>query len=177
VGFGQKTHSLYVVGVMNVSRKQILDNLFETFEPIIENMGLELLDVEFTSEEGRTILRVTIYEPDGVTLDDCVAVDRTVGPILDELDPIPGSYNLEVSSPGLERRLKRDKEYQIFSGRLCRVNLYGPVNGKRTFEGILLGLGDSSGEQTVVIRAENEEIALPRAMVSKVQLVYREKPF
>lgn len=177
MGFGQKTHSLYVVGVMNVSRKQILDNLFEVFEPVIENMGLALLDIELTSESGRTILRVTIYKPDGVTLDDCVAVDRTIGPMLDELDPIPGSYNLEVSSPGLERTLKRDREYEIFRGCFCRVNLYGPVNGKRTFQGILLGLGDSSGEETVIIRTENEEVALPRQKVSKVQLVYQEKPF
>jgi len=171
-----KTHSLYVVGVINVGRREILNNLFETFGPIVENMGLELLDIEFTSEAGRPILRVTIYKPEGVTLDDCVSVDRAVSPILEEMDPIPGSYSLEVSSPGLERALKRDKEYEIFSGRACRVNLYGPIDGKRTFEGALIGLGGTQGEEAVIIRGEHGEIALPRRNVSKVQLVYQEKP-
>ncbi|MGI6620004.1 MAG: ribosome maturation factor RimP [Bacillota bacterium] len=159
-----------------MGQKDALNKLFETFEPLLKDMGYELLDVELTSEMGRPILRVTICKPEGITLDDCVAVDKALDPVLEELDPIPGSYNLEVSSPGLERTLKRNKEYEVFSGRACRVNLYAPVDGKRTFEGTLVGLGQIGDEQAVVIRGEHGELALPRRNVSKVQLVYKERP-
>ena len=171
-----KSHSLYVGGVISVSHKNALNKLFEVLEPFLKDMGYELLDVELTSEAGRPILRVTIYKPEGITLDDCVAVDKAIDPVLEELDPIPSSYNLEVSSPGLERTLKRDKEYEVFRGRACRVNLYAPVDGKRTFEGTLVGLGQTADEETVVIRGEHGDIALPRRNVSKVQLVYKERP-
>jgi ribosome maturation factor RimP len=160
-----------------VGQKDVVDKLFEVFEPFLKDMGYELLDVELTSDMGRQILRVTIYKTEGITFDDCIAVDKALDPILEELDPIPGSYNLEVSSPGLERTLKRDKEFEIFSGRECRVNLYAPVDGKRSFEGILVGLDRSADEESVVIRDEDGDIALPRHNVSKVQLVYKEKPW
>jgi ribosome maturation factor RimP len=159
-----------------LSRREVLNDLFEAFEPVVRDAGVELLDIELTSEAGTTILRVTIYRPQGVTLDDCVAVDKILSPLLDEIDPFPGSYNLEVSSPGLERRLKRNKEFQIFSGRLCRVNLYGPVDGKRSFQGILMGLTDSP-EEAVIINTKEGQKALSRQNISKVQLVYQEESF
>ncbi len=159
-----------------MSRKQLLEGLFEAFEPEVRAAGLELLDVELTSDENRkTILRVTIYSPNGVTLDDCVNVETIISPMLDEMDPIAGSYNLEISSPGLERVLKRDKEYQIFGGRLCRVNLYGPIDGKRVFEGLLVGLDYSEGESRVTILTESGQRSFSRQNISKVQLVYQEK--
>lgn len=159
-----------------MSRKQLLEGLFEAFEPEVRAAGLELLDVELTSDENRkTILRVTIYSPNGVTLDDCVNVEAIISPMLDEMDPIAGSYNLEISSPGLERVLKRDKEYQIFGGRLCRVNLYGPIDGKRVFEGVLVGLDYSEGESRVTILTKSGQMSFSRQNISKVQLVYQEK--
>jgi ribosome maturation factor RimP len=159
-----------------MSRKQLLEGLFEAFEPEVRAAGLELLDVELTSDENRkTILRVTIYSPNGVTLDDCVNVETIISPMLDEMDPIAGSYNLEISSPGLERVLKRDKEYEIFGGRLCRVNLYGPIDGKRVFEGLLVGLDYSEGESRVTILTESGQRSFSRQNISKVQLVYQEK--
>lgn len=159
-----------------MSRKQLLEGLFEAFEPEVRAAGLELLDVELTSDENRkTILRVTIYSPNGVTLDDCVNVETIISPMLDEMDPIAGSYNLEISSPGLERVLKRDKEYEIFGGRLCRVNLYGPIDGKRVFEGLLVGLDYSEGESRVTILTESGQMSFSRQNIGKVQLVYQEK--
>ena len=159
-----------------MSRKQLLEGLFEAFEPEVRAAGLELLDVELTSDENRkTILRVTIYSPNGVTLDDCVNVETIISPMLDEMDPIAGSYNLEISSPGLERVLKRDKEYEIFGGRLCRVNLYGPIDGKRVFEGVLVGLDYSEGESRVTILTKSGQMSFSRQNISKVQLVYQEK--
>ncbi len=163
-------------GVMQMSRKQLLEGLFDAFEPEVRAGGLELLDVELTSDEHRnTILRVTIYSPQGVTLDDCVAVEKIISPMLDEIDPIAESYNLEISSPGLERVLKRDKEFEIFGGRLCKINLYGPIDGKRVFQGTLVGIDYSKGEAEVSILTDNGQISLPKQNISKVQLVYQEK--
>ena len=161
-------------GGYNLSRKQVLDNLFETFEPVVKEAGLELLDIELTSDSKRQILRVTIYKPQGITLDDCTAVDRILDPLLDEIDPFPGSYDLEVSSPGLERTLKRNKEFEIFKDRLCKVNLFKPINGSRSFQGFLVGLSDFP-EESVVINLEQGQTAFPRQNISKVQLVYQEK--
>ncbi len=157
-----------------MNRREILNDLFESFEPVVRDAGVELLDIELTSETGRPILRVTVYRPQGVTLDDCVAVDKILSPLLDEMDPFPGSYNLEVSSPGLERKLKRDKEFQIFSGRPCRANLYGPVDGKRSFQGTLVGLTNLP-EEAVIINTKEGQKSLSRQNISKVQLVYQEE--
>lgn len=153
-----------------VSRREIEDKLFLAFEDEVRRAGVELLDVELTSEAKRTVLRVVIYSPDGVTLDDCVEVDRILGPILDQMDPITESYNLEVSSPGLERVLRRDKEYRLFAGRKCRVNLFAPYEGTRSVEGVLMGLSDDG--QSVLVRPDGEPISLPRSNISKVKLVY-----
>ena len=141
-------------------------------EPVVERTGVRLLDVELITGSNGPILRVTIYKPEGVSLDDCVAVNNLVEPILDETDPIPGSYNLEVSSPGLERTLKRDKEFTIFKGRDCRVNFFAPLNGVRSIEGVFTGLDDSG---KVILELPDGVVAFNRNNISKVQLVYREK--
>ncbi len=143
---------MYVIGVIAVSRRDIEDKLFRDFEPLVEGLGVDLLDVEFTSENRSSVLRATIHKAEGVTLDDCASVQRVLSDRLDETDPIQGSYMLEVSSPGLERSLRRDKEFGIFKGRPCRVNLFAPVQGKRTWAGELVGLDkDPAGSETVVL--------------------------
>lgn len=154
------------------------EGLFADFERLVESTGggLELLDVEILFENKRRILRITIYKKTGVTLDDCVLVQNALGRWLDEHDPIPESYNLEVSSPGLERTLKRDKEFVLFRGSLCRANLFAPVDGKRSFQGVLLGLEKGpGGEQEVMLDTGQGAMAFPRKNVSKVQLVYDPK--
>jgi len=158
-----------------VKRREIENKLFEVFEPAVRDAGLELLDVEIIHQGKRTVLRVTIYRPEGVTLDDCVTIEKILSPQLDELDPIPGSYNLEVSSPGLERTLRRDKEFAIFKGRLCQVNLFAPVDGRRVYRGVLMGLkpeDDATGNEAVFLETDGGVVALRRKDVSKVQLLY-----
>lgn len=170
-----KTHFLYVIGVIAVSRRDIEDRLFRDFEPLVEVLGVDLLDVELTSENRSSVLRATIYRAEGITLDDCASVQRALSDRLDETDPIQGSYTLEVSSPGLERSLRRDKEFGIFRGRPCRVNLFAPFRSKRTWTGDLVGLDkDPAGSETVVLSTPEGRIGFERANVSKVSLVYRE---
>lgn len=158
-----------------MKRREIENKLFEVFEPVVRDAGLELLDVELIYQGKRTVLRVTIYRPEGVTLDDCVKIEKILSPRLDELDPIPGSYNLEVSSPGLERTLRRDKEFTIFKGRLCQVNLFAPVEGRRVYQGVLMGLkpeDGATGNEVVFLETDGGVVALRRKDVSKVQLLY-----
>jgi len=172
-----KTHFLYVVGVIRVSRRDIEDKVFKDFEPLVEGMGLglQLLDVELTSENRASVLRATIYRDTGVSLDDCAAVQRVMSDRLDETDPVPGSYTLEVSSPGLERSLRRDKEFRIYKGMFCQVNLFAPVNGKRTYQGDLIGLArDPAGIEGVALSTPEGTVQFERGNVSKVRLVYLE---
>ncbi|MGI6632563.1 MAG: ribosome maturation factor RimP [Bacillota bacterium] len=174
-----------------MGRREIEEKLFSDFEPLVKAAGVELLDVEMLSENKMTVLRATIYSPDGITLDDCAAVQRILSDRLDETDPIPGSYSLEVSSPGLERTLRRPKEFVIYKGELCQVNLFAPEDGKRTYRGRLVGLETSpDGAESVVIETvggpesngrkersgvtAKERRCFDRKNVSKVQLVFSE---
>jgi len=148
------------------------DRLFLDFEPMVRGLGLELLDVELTSENRRPVLRATIFRPEGVTLDDCAAAQNVLSERLDETDPIPGSYTLEVSSPGLERTLRRDKEFEVFKGMPCQATLFAPVDGKRSFQGELVGLEEDGGKEYVVMQTPGGPLRLERSNVSKVKLLY-----
>jgi len=143
--------------VISLSRREIEDRLFADFEPLVRDAGVELLDVEMLSENRTTILRATIFRPEGITLDDCVKMQHILSDRLDETDPIQGSYSLEVSSPGIERVLRRPKEFDIFKGKPCRVSLFSPQDGKRVFEGRLVELAvGPEGSESVVIEMDDE---------------------
>lgn len=155
--------------VRDVNRREIEEATLRLAGPVARSLGLEVLDTEFLVEAGRRILRVTIYRPEGITLDDCEAMDRAFGEVLDREDPIEGSYNLEISSPGLERTLRRDREFEVFAGRRVQVNLFAPVDGKRQFEGTLVGLRE--GE--VVVDTSGGRMAFARESVSRVKLMFK----
>ncbi len=158
--------------------REVEDSLFMDFEPLLREMktGVDVLDVEILSENRRYVVRVTIYNPSGVTLDHCASVQRVLSDRLDVLDPIAEAYDLEVSSPGLERTLRRQKEFDLFKGFLCQANLFAPIGGKRTFQGRLAGLVDGpDGEPGVALETDQGPVTLSRKNVSKVQLVYDPK--
>ncbi len=121
-------------------RKEIEDKLYADFVPLVKAEGAELLDVDLTSENKVSYLRVAIFHPDGVSLDLCATVQRVLSDALDRDDPIAGSYTLEVSSPGLERTLRRPKEFEVFRGRQVAVTLFRAEKGKKVFEGKLSAL-------------------------------------
>ena len=109
-------------------------------EPIVEANNLELVDLEFVKEGVNWYLRVYIDKEGGVTLDDCEVVSRTLEAKLDEKDPIEQAYILEVSSPGLDRPLKKEADFVKFQGEIIDVKLYKAVNGSKQYQGKLLGL-------------------------------------
>ncbi|MFZ5767350.1 MAG: ribosome maturation factor RimP [Bacillota bacterium] len=130
-------------------------------------MGLSVVDVEFSRRGRRSVLRVILDKPGGILLDECARVSEELSHMLDAADPIPGTYVLEVSSPGLDRVLRRDEEFWLFRGRRVAVHTYVPVQGQKRLEGTLLGLEEGG----VHLEVDGQEVLVPRQQVAKVHLV------
>lgn len=148
--------------------KKVAARVAEMALPLTEELNLELVDVEYTKEAGRYYLRVFIDKPGGVTLDDCQALSEKLDVLLDAADPIPNSYFLEVSSPGIERPLKKAGDFVRFAGREARVKTFAPVEGRRQFKGRILG---AAGEE-VQLEVEGRTVALRLDNISSARLVY-----
>ncbi|NLU52291.1 MAG: ribosome maturation factor RimP [Clostridiaceae bacterium] len=137
-----------------MSKSKIADIVASMAQPIVEEAGCELVDVEYVKEGGSWFLRIYIDKPGGVTLDDCENVSRPLNDLIDEKDPIPHAYYLEVSSPGLERPLKKPRDFEKAVGSLVEIKLYKAADGKKSFVGRL----DSFDGDTVSLKTENDEI-------------------
>lgn len=137
-------------------------------EPVADELGYFIWDVEFVKEGARRILRVTIDNEEGITIEDCEKLHRAIDPVLDEADPIEEAYYLEVSSPGIERELKNEMHISACEGWLVEVKLYAPVNGSKVFKGIL----SECPEGKIIIRCGENEIEFDAASVAKINTVY-----
>jgi ribosome maturation factor RimP len=124
-------------------KEKIIERVREILKPILDEVELKLVDVEFITE-GKPVLRIYIYNPEGTSLDDCEYISRRVGAILDIEDLIPYSYTLEVSSPGLDRKLKNKEEYEIFKGRDIKIVVKEPIENKHVLRGRLEGLKEDN---------------------------------
>ena len=122
--------------------------------PITNEHNIELVDVEYVKEAGEYYLRIFIDKDGGVSLNDCEVVTRAINPILDEKDPIKENYFLEVSSPGLDRPLKKEKDFVRYAGRDVEVKLYKPINGLKHFEAELVELVDNKVVKLIVDEEE-----------------------
>jgi len=147
---------------------KVTDLVTEIAKPIVEEKGMELWDVEYVREGSEYFLRLYLDKEGGVDIDDCEAVSRAVDPILDEKDPIPGSYHFEVCSAGLERALKRPGDFERFLGSPVTVKLYRPRNGMKELPCVLKGYEDGrvtveAGKETITF--EKSEVALVRLRV------------
>ncbi len=121
-----------------MSKKEIYEQKTEGFIlPILERMGFELVDVEYVKEGPEYYLRAYIDKPGGITIEDCVAVSREMNEILDREDYISEAYNFEVSSPGLGRALKKDKDYVRNQGKEIEIRTYKAIDGMKEFTGVL----------------------------------------
>jgi ribosome maturation factor RimP len=149
------------------TRGNILAIVEEEVGKVIENMGYELVDVEYTKEREGWVLRLFVDRVDGnITLKDCEKVSQVVSLLLDEIDPIPYSYNLEVFSPGLDRPLKRVKDFVRFRGHKVQLKLKDPVEGARNIKGIIKEV-----EQTrVLIDREGTILVIPFDNILKARL-------
>ena len=149
-----------------------LDALVEELaQPYADTMGLELVGVELVKEGANRYLRVYIDKEGGVSFEDCEALSRAVDAKLDEVLPNPPYEFFEVSSPGLERPLKRDADFARYAGRVVTVTTYAPVDGQKSFLGELVGLVD--GNVTLRLtegKSKGQTIALDRKQVASARL-------
>ncbi len=148
---------------MCMNRAEIIRQTWALLEPHLVEQGYELVEVDFRPE-GPWVLRLFIDKEGGVTLDDCVAVTQLIGPILDAEDHIPESYNLEVSSPGIDRPVRKHADFERFSGERVKLRTITALNGRRNFKGVLLGIRDGMivlecDGTTVEVHPENLEKA------------------
>ncbi|HZK33807.1 MAG TPA: ribosome maturation factor RimP [Bacillota bacterium] len=134
--------------------------------PIIEKLKCELVDIEYKKEGSQWYLRIYIDKSGGVTIDDCQAVSERVSDLLDEADPIPYSYILEVSSPGLDRVLKKEADFIRYTGSKVDISLYRPVHASKKHTGVLEGISDD----LLSIKVEEEIIAFKRTDIAMVRL-------
>jgi ribosome maturation factor RimP len=144
----------------------LLQEVREVIEPILQSQGFELVDLEYQRESRGWVLRIYLDRERGITLDDCAGVSHEVGAVLEVKDVIPNAYVLEVSSPGLTRPLKKPEDFNRFQNRLVKIKLYKPLDGRRNFKGMLLGL---EGE-TVRVEVDQQLFEIPLQSIAKANL-------
>ncbi|KID42662.1 ribosome maturation factor RimP [Fructilactobacillus fructivorans] len=151
---------------------EVIDRVSKTVQPILDDNNFYLYDIEYVQEGGSWYLRVYIDKDQGVSLDDCVLVSDQLSEKLDELDPDPFDepYFLEVSSPGAERPLKRESDYQNAIGKYIHVSLYQKLDGKKAFEGTLESLDDDQLTLSVKDKTRVHQLEIPRKLISKARL-------
>ncbi len=144
------------------------EELTQLLRPVVVGLGYELVGVEWSADtRGQRVLRVYIDVEDGVTVDDCEIVSQQIGALLDVEDPIPGSYLLEVSSPGLDRPLFTLEHYRRFVGHKVRLSLSRPRAGQRRFSGVI---EEVAGDQ-IRLRTVDGPVSLPFGDIDKARLV------
>ena len=151
---------------MGVSEENIISNIKELLEPILIEKNLELFDIEFKGLGRKGILRVYIDKEEGVTIDDCARISRELGALLDVHDVIPGSYNLEISSPGLTRPLRKPSDYLRFKGKKVKIKTVEDIGNKKVFKGKLLDFIDD----TVSLETDGMNYLIPYSKIEKANL-------
>jgi ribosome maturation factor RimP len=151
-------------------REAVASKIEEIAQRVAESEGLEIVEVEVKGGGVQRLVRIAIDKPAGVTHADCELVSHHVGTILDVEDVIPGGrYTLEVSSPGVERKLLKPQDYQRFQGKKARISLRDPVEGRRNWEGMLGGLAEGS----VVLETEpGKTRTFPLEQIQKANLKF-----
>jgi len=159
---------LFCCMVQGTYEKKIKDLI----EPLIEAEGMELILVECHRMKTRWLVRLYLDKEGGITVDDCAAISNQVGDVLDVYDLPPGPYTLEVSSPGLNRPLSRDKDFLKFRGSEVSLRLEMKIEGARNFRGRLVDLVEEEGKKVVYIEVQGKMMRIPRELIKKAHLEY-----
>ena len=147
---------------------KITDQVWEFAEPLVQACGCSLWDVEYVREAGQWYLWLYLDKDGGVDILDCEAVSRKVSDLLDQADPIEGSYTLEVGSAGAERALKRPSDFQQFLGSPVLVKLYRAREGRKEFAGYLKGYDEATGDVTVTVGSQ--DLVFPKKETALIRL-------
>jgi len=156
-----------------MAKLKVKDVVETMSKPMIESLGMELVDVEYLKEGKDFFLRIYIYRDVGVSIDDCVAVNKLIDEELEKIDPIQDAYILEVSSPGLDRPFRTDRDFERYAGEDVEVLLFQPVEGKKLFEGKLIGLKTLEKESFVVIEANGLQEEFEKSRVATVKRIIK----
>ncbi|MHB8205086.1 MAG: ribosome maturation factor RimP [Desulfomonilaceae bacterium] len=149
-----------------VTNRKLLSDLWTMIEPVLEPDGIELVEVEYLLLGGSWTLRLYIDTPNGVTIDDCAMVSRQIGALLDMENPIDHRYNLEVSSPGINRVIRKLQDFERFSGRQARIKTTHKIDGRKNFSGMLKGTLNT----TVLMELENRVVEIDVENIEKAHL-------
>ncbi len=158
-----------------IGQTPVADEVRRLLEPVLARDGYELVEVEWGREGPRWVLRIYVDRPGGVGIDDCQAVSRTVEPILDAEDVIEPAYDLEVSSPGVDRPLRRPADFDRFAGQRAHVKAFAPIEGtapgsprRKSWTGVLQGFRDGAVELDV----DGAVHRIPLDQIAKANLEY-----
>ncbi|MHB8910195.1 MAG: ribosome maturation factor RimP [Syntrophales bacterium] len=149
------------------------EQIWQLAEPVLASAGMELIQVECLKMKAHWLVRIYMdREEGGVTVDDCALISNQLGDLLDVHDVPPGPYTLEVSSPGLDRPLHRDKDFLKYRGARINLRLEGKIEGRRHFRGELIDYEDAGGGKVLVVKADGQTFRIPREAVVKANLEY-----
>ena len=154
--------------------KKVTEIVEEMAAPILEELNLELVEVEYVKEGRNWFLRVYIDKDGGVDIEECGLVSEKLSEQLDEKDPISNNYFLEVSSPGAERPLKKDRDYIKAIGKNVHVKTYEPIDNEKEFEGILRDFDGSQVTLEIKIKTRKKELVIPYDKIAKARLAVTE---
>lgn len=153
-------------------KTRVAEVVYDLLEPIAEQNGYRLWNVAYVREGADYVLRLTIDKPDAsgaISVDDCEIMSHAADPILDEADPIGQAYLLEVESPGLERELCREEHFALCAGETVELKLFAPLEGRRSFTGILRGL---DADRHILLDTPDGQLSFPRTAVSRAHVVF-----
>ena len=157
------------VKIMKKSTGGVVKAVRAIAEPLAEELGYFLWDVEYVKEGADMFLRITIDSEEGIQIEDCEKMHRAIDPLLDEADPIEGPYHLEISSPGIERELKTDLHVEACLGWDVEVRLYAPVDGAKSFFGVLEGIDEENNVVISLSDKEEDVRRFPRSAVASLR--------
>ena len=146
------------------------DEIRRLAEPIVESEAMELIYVECLKMQSRWLVRLYLDKEGGVTIDDCSEISNQLGDLLDVHDIPPGPYTLEISSPGLNRPIERDKDFMKFKGHTVDIKVREKLEGMKNFRGTLVDFFDENGGKTLVVAVSGKSYHIPMDLVIKARL-------
>jgi ribosome maturation factor RimP len=149
---------------------KVIDTVSHLVTPIVDEMGLELVDIEYVKEGKDWFLRVFIDKPAGIDIEECGLVSEKLSEELDKLDPITHNYFLEVSSPGAERPLKKKQDFEKAIGKNVFIKTFEPLNGEKQFEGVLVEFDGSNVTVEIKIKTRKTLVTIPYEKIANARL-------
>ncbi|UXU54145.1 ribosome maturation factor RimP [Staphylococcus agnetis] len=148
---------------------KVTEQVETLIQPVLEALNYDLVDVEFAKEGRDHYLRISIDKPGGVDLNDCTIASEKISEVMDEHDPISEAYFLDVASPGAERPIKKERDFQNAVSKPVFVSLYAPIEGEKEWLGILKQVSDTDITIEVKVKAKSKDITIPRDKIAKAR--------